>query len=68
MKPPPDLIEEEEEWEIERILEYNRPRNKRRYFVKWKGFSDHDNTWEPKKNLKHTQILLKDYKRRKQIN
>jgi len=36
-RPPPDLINGEEEWEIERIIRHSGTKN-RRYQVKWKGF------------------------------
>lgn len=31
------------------------------YLVKWKGYSQKDNTWEPKENLSHADALLKQY-------
>ena len=36
-------------YEVESIIAFNKARKK--YLVKWKGYSDNENTWEPIKNL-----------------
>jgi hypothetical protein len=41
----------EEEYQVERILDYKLINGKQYYLVKWKDYSDTENTWEPKKNL-----------------
>ena len=46
-QPPPDLIDGEEEYEVEEILDsrrYGRGR-KVQYLVKWKGYPSSDNQW-----------------------
>jgi hypothetical protein len=46
-KPPPDLINGEEEYEVERIVasrRFGRGR-KLQYLVKWKGYLDAENQW-----------------------
>ena len=47
IRPPPDLIEGEEEYEVERILDSRRHGRGRKiqYLVKWKGYPDSDNQW-----------------------
>jgi hypothetical protein len=46
-RPPPDLIDGEEEYEVESILKSRRHGrgHKVQYLVKWKGYADSDNEW-----------------------
>ena len=46
-QPPPDLINGEEEYEVERILDsQHHGRNRKvQYLIKWKGYHDSDNQW-----------------------
>src|ERR1700761_7025424 len=43
--PPPDLIDGEEEYEVEKVLDSRRKRRRLQYLVKWKGYPDSDNQW-----------------------
>jgi transposase InsO family protein len=48
--PLPVVIDGEEGWEVEEILDSRRVRGRRlQYLVKWRGFADP--TWEPEENL-----------------
>jgi hypothetical protein len=52
-KPPPDLIDGEEEYEVERIVasrHFGRGR-KLQYLVKWKGYPDVENQWVAKEDV-----------------
>ena len=60
--PLPDLIREEEEYEIDKILSHHGTQGQRQYLVSWKGYSIAENMWEPEGNLQHAQTLLKAYK------
>ncbi len=62
--PPPDLIEGQEEWEIERIVRHKKQRGcqgtwRTEYQVKWKGYEDM--TWEPEENLENAQDIIANY-------
>ncbi len=65
--PPPDLIEGEQEFEVEKILDAQ-PRGqgcKMHFLVKWKGYPMSDNSWEPRENL-HADKLIAEYNKKKQ--
>jgi hypothetical protein len=52
-KPPPDLIDGEEEYEVERIVASRRfgRGHKLQYLVKWKGYPDAENQWVAKEDV-----------------
>ena len=45
--PPPEIIDGEEEWVVEDILDSKIINRKLRYLVKWKDFGVEHNSWEP---------------------
>jgi hypothetical protein len=61
LKPPPDLIEGEEEYEVEAITAHKKWGRGYRYLVKWKGYPISDNTWESPNNLKNAHEILTTY-------
>ena len=52
-------------FEVEKILNRLGPNDNPKYFVKWKGWGDETNTWEPAKNLKNVQHLVYQYEKEK---
>ena len=61
IKPPPDLIEGEEEYEVEAIMNHKTWGRGYRYLVKWKGYPISDNTWQPPSSFKNAQEILVEY-------
>ena len=56
---PPELVEEEEEYEVEEILDSRRHRRKLQFLVKWKGYIDA--TWQPEADVKNAQELVDEF-------
>jgi len=44
--PQPVVVEGEEEWEVEKILNKRKIREKDKFLVRWKGFMAEGDTWE----------------------
>ena len=63
IKPPPDLIDGQEEFEVENILTHRRKGNKWEFLIRWKGYGPNDNTWEPEENLQNSLEILDEYKK-----
>ena len=59
--PKPVIIEGEEEWEVERILNKRKVRGKDKYLVRQKGFTAEGDTWESKENLENAQELVEEF-------
>ena len=65
-RPPPDVIDAEEEYEVEAIIDAKLDKRFKkgeqlRYFVKWKGYPDSENEWIPLQNLLHSHDLIDEY-------
>ncbi|VDC06448.1 unnamed protein product [Peniophora sp. CBMAI 1063] len=54
-EPPPEMIDGEERYEVEAIINSKiigrGAHRSMMYLVKWKGYSDRHNSWEPVANL-----------------
>jgi chromodomain-containing protein len=61
-RPSPDLLEGEEGYEVECIINHRHFGRTRmlQYLIKWKGYPDADNTWEPADQV-HAPDLAKAY-------
>ena len=63
MRPPPDLIEGEEQYEVEAIQGHKRWGRGYRYLVKWENYSISDNMWQSAEDLKDAPEILSKYQR-----
>ena len=61
--PPPEVIDGEEEWVVEEILDSRMVNRKLRFLVKWEGFGIEHNSWEPWDGV-HAPDLIADFYRR----
>jgi len=57
-KPAPILVEEMPEWEVEEVLDHRERYGKAQSLVKWKGYPNSDNSWEPLECLKNAMDLV----------
>jgi len=62
-QPAPVIIEGEEKWEVERILNKQRVREKNKYLVCWKGFTVESNTWEGRENLENAKEAIEEFEK-----
>jgi hypothetical protein len=69
LQPPSNLIEGQPEWEVEAIIGmcHFGPRRKKQYHIHWKGYSNAEDTWEPKENV-HAPELIAQYHRSQEMN
>ncbi|ESK81963.1 hypothetical protein Moror_15385 [Moniliophthora roreri MCA 2997] len=63
LRPPPDLIEGQEEHEIEAIVGHTPKRKPQRFLVSWKGYPSAENEWLWEEDFEHAKETLADYKK-----
>ena len=58
-RPIPDIVEGQEEYEVERVLASRRRGRKKQLqlLIKWKGYPEADNTWEPVEGVFAPQLV-----------
>jgi hypothetical protein len=61
-RPPPDLIEGEEEFEVEAIAVHKKRGCGYLYLVKWKNYPTSENMWQSSEDLKGASEILSEYK------
>jgi hypothetical protein len=57
------IVEETEEWEVDRILNSRRRYQKLHYLVLWTGDNHIRTSWEPAEQLKNAPDLLHEFLR-----
>ena len=60
---PPEAIEVEgtPEYEVEEVFDFRLKKGKLKYLVKWSGYTDDHNTWEPEANLINSKEAINDF-------
>jgi len=64
-EPGPDIIDNCEEYEIEKILDKKKRHNRDEWLVKWKGYDDSHNQWLPEAELQNCKRLLRQFENKK---
>src|SRR6266851_8136053 len=65
LQPPPDIIDEEPEWEVERFIKectFGRWK-KKQYLVRWKGYSPVHDSWVNEEDM-HAKELIMEFETR----
>ena len=62
-EPTPELVEGQPEWEVEQILHVRRHRRQVQYLIRWKGFSEAHDSWEPATNVHAEELVQEFYKK-----
>jgi hypothetical protein len=57
----PDLVDGQPKWEVEQILDARKRRQQLQYLVRWKGFSEAHDSWEPLSHINADQLIQKFY-------
>jgi len=60
---PPIVVDGEEEWEVEEILDSRWDQRRFQFLIKWKGFSREHNSWEAASNVKAPDLIAEYYQK-----
>ena len=60
-RPPPDIIDRDEEHEVEEVKQVRKRSGKKEFLIKWKGLPQEENTWEPEEHLVNARGVVRDF-------
>src|SRR4051812_25058856 len=63
LPPPPEIIDQVPEYEVEDIVDSRKRRGQLKYLIHWKGYLQEERTWEPMINLVNAQGKIKEFHR-----
>jgi hypothetical protein len=66
-KPPPELLDGEEVYDVETILNHRKQGQGYQYYVKWQGHPISKASWEPEHSFSNDGNILTQYKLRHHI-
>ena len=61
LAPPPTIINEKEEYEVEEVRKHRKRGRETQYFVHWKGYGDKHDQWIAETVLPYTKEAIEDY-------
>ncbi|KAF8641402.1 hypothetical protein AX14_009897 [Amanita brunnescens Koide BX004] len=64
LRPPPNIIDGEEEHEVEIIQKVQKKQGKHEFLIKWKGLLQEEASWEPEEHMGNTKEAIKDFYKR----
>ena len=67
IRPPPELVNGEEEYEVERILKHRGHPKRHQYLIRWKDYEADEDSWIPEKDLGNSSEILLEYKKRAKL-
>jgi hypothetical protein len=68
IEPPPTIIDDDYEWEVDQILKHRIAKNgQQQYLVKWTGYTTIHNSWEHVDHLVNAKDKIKEYHMNQQL-
>jgi hypothetical protein len=61
LPPPPELVNEKEEYNVESVLNSRMFRQRLQYLVRWKGYGVEHNSWEYAENVENTPEKVAEF-------
>jgi Chromo (CHRromatin Organisation MOdifier) domain len=66
-RPVPDILNEEEVYNVETILKHRKRGRSYQYLIKWEGYPISEASWEPETAFSDDGDLLSTYKQQHQL-